>query len=377
MLKSKQNKHYFKIAFFVTASIVSGGVILFLLYNLRTAGRVFASVWTSLTPVWTGIVIAYLLNPLLKLFEEKCKMKRVWAVTCTVITALLALFGFFALVLPQIVSSLFRLSTVLDSIPYYFGQIRDGIGKMFGETSSAYLVLKQPVVDIGERLTELWEGFKPGMLDYLARIGGVAFNFIANFLIGFIIAVNLLDVKEKLARQMGMIVFVVAGKSKSEKIFRFLRRVDDVFRKYLVGLISDAGIVGAICFIVCIGVGADYPLLIGVLIGVTNIIPFFGPFIGTIPAAFIIFMSGGIFKALWFVIFMLILQQIDGNIITPRIQGGAVGVPPFWALIAIITGGGLFGFWGLILATPVFAIIYTLTKEFAEKRINEQLVTEN
>jgi predicted PurR-regulated permease PerM len=249
--------------------------------------------------------------------------------------------------------------------------MRDWIGKIFGETSSVYLASKQPIIEIGTRVDGMWKAFKPEMLNYLAQIGGTAFNFLANFLIGFVIAVNLLGSKEKLARQIGSLTFAITGKERSEKIFCFVKRVDNVFRKYLVGLISDAGIVGSICFIVCIGIGADYPLLIGVLIGVTNIIPFFGPFIGTIPAAFIIFMSGGMFKALWFVIFMLILQQIDGNIITPRVQGGAVGVPPFWALVAIITGGGLFGFWGLILATPVFAIIYTLIKEFAEKRIEK------
>ena len=117
--------------------------------------------------------------------------------------------------------------------------------------------------------------------------------------------------------------------------------------------------------------GFDYPLLISVIIGVTNIIPFFGPFIGGVPAAFILLMIDP-WEAVWFVVFLVILQQLDGNIIGVRIVGDSVGLPPLWSLVAILVGGGLFGFVGMILGTPAFGVLYTLLNRSAEKNLQKK-----
>jgi predicted PurR-regulated permease PerM len=154
----------------------------------------------------------------------------------------------------------------------------------------------------------------------------------------------------------------------SKKLLDYLDFVDRTFMGFITGKLLDSAIVGLICYIFCAIVGMPYALLVSVIVGVTNIIPFFGPFIGAVPSAFIILMVSPI-KCLVFVIFVIVLQQVDGNIIGPKILGSTVGINGFWVMFSIILGAGLFGFWGMLLGVPVFVVIYAAINGHVERKL--------
>ena len=140
---------------------------------------------------------------------------------------------------------------------------------------------------------------------------------------------------------------------------------------FITGKLLDSAIIGAICYIGCLIMNMPYALLVSVIIGVTNVIPFFGPFIGAIPSALLILLVDP-WKCLIFIIFIIILQQVDGNIIGPKILGGSIGINGFWVMFSIILFGGLFGFWGMLLGVPVFVVIYTGVTRLVDKRLKKK-----
>ena len=156
----------------------------------------------------------------------------------------------------------------------------------------------------------------------------------------------------------------------AEKIREGVAFTDRTFMGFINGKLLDSAIIGLICYIFCAIVNMPYALLVSVIVGVTNIIPFFGPLLGAVPSAFIILMANPL-KALIFVIFVIVLQQVDGNIIGPKILGNSIGIDGFWVMFSIILGAGLFGFWGMLLGVPVFVVIYTLLNDLVEKRLKK------
>ncbi|MDE7234924.1 MAG: AI-2E family transporter, partial [Ruminiclostridium sp.] len=216
-----------------------------------------------------------------------------------------------------------------------------------------------------------WADISKTISDFGTKNGGGDINFILgfkDFIIGFIIAVYFLSSKELLKSQVKKILFAFIGNSRVQHILRVSQRTNDIFIHYITGTLIDAFFIGCAAFIGATLIGTPYPLLMAVIIGVTNIIPFFGPFIGGIPCCFLVLLEDPM-KMLWFALFILVLQQIDGNLLKPILFGETMGLPAMWVLISIIVGGGLFGFAGVLLGVPVFALIYMLAKEFLEGRL--------
>ena len=184
-----------------------------------------------------------------------------------------------------------------------------------------------------------------------------AVKYVANAFVGLLIMVYLLNYKERLFAIMRKLVNATCSTKRKARLYEFASIVNETFIGFIVGRIIDSFIIGVLTCIVMKIFGIPFALMISVIVGVTNVIPFFGPFIGAIPSVFILMLEQPI-QALYFVIIIIVIQQIDGNIIGPKIVGNAIGISSFWVLISVLVGGGLFGFYGMALGVPVFAVIY-------------------
>ena len=267
-------------------------------------------------------------------------------------------------VIPQLAES-FSLFT--GNIETYLSNLRgflDSVAENFHMEDTFYPALENIVKGTLENLSGIVVGAVPKILDVTMSIA----LWTINIGIGFVLSIYILAGKKTFLEMTKKFISVFFNEKVQDKIFEVSELTYKTFSGFISGRLLDASVVGILCFIGMTIFGFDYPLLISVIICVTNIIPFFGPFIGGIPSAFILLMIDP-WEALWFVIFLVVLQQLDGNIIGVRIVGDSVGLPPMWSLVAIILGGGLFGFVGMILGTPAFAVVYTLINRSAAKRL--------
>jgi predicted PurR-regulated permease PerM len=198
-----------------------------------------------------------------------------------------------------------------------------------------------------------------------------AVSYVANAFVGLLIMVYLLNYKERLFAIMRKIVNATCGQKRKAALYEFASIVNETFIGFIVGRIIDSFIIGVLTFIVLTVCKIPFALMISVIVGITNVIPFFGPFIGAIPSVFILMLERPIY-AFYFVIIILIIQQIDGNIIGPKIVGNAIGISSFWVLISVLVGGGLFGFAGMALGVPVFAVIYRYIDKITTARLKHK-----
>ena len=270
-------------------------------------------------------------------------------------------------VIPQLAES-FSLFT--GNIETYLSNLRgflDSVAENFHMEDTFYPALENIVKGTLENLSGIVVGAVPQILDVTMSIA----LWTINIGIGFVLSIYILAGKKTFLDITKNFVSTFFNEKAQDKIFEVSELTYKTFSGFISGRLLDASVVGILCFIGMTIFGFDYPLLISVIICVTNIIPFFGPFIGGIPSAFILLMIDP-WEAWWFVIFLVVLQQLDGNIIGVRIVGDSVGLPPMWSLVAIILGGGLFGFVGMILGTPAFAVVYTLINRSAAKRLKRK-----
>ena len=198
-----------------------------------------------------------------------------------------------------------------------------------------------------------------------------AVNYVANAFVGLLIMVYFLNYKERLFAIMRKIVNATCGQKRKASLYEFASIVNETFIGFIVGRIIDSFIIGVLTFIVLTICNIPFALMISVIVGITNVIPFFGPFIGAIPSIFILMLEKPVY-ALYFVIIILIIQQIDGNIIGPKIVGNAIGISSFWVLMSVLIGGGLFGFAGMALGVPVFAVIYRYIDKITTARLKHK-----
>ena len=211
----------------------------------------------------------------------------------------------------------------------------------------------------------------PGLGNIVSNVAGGVYVFLRglyNLVIGIIVSVYILGRLEAFGAGFKRIMYCVFTVEAADKIFDGIRFTDSTFMGFISGKLLDSAIIGLICYIFCAITNMPYALLVSVIIGVTNIIPFFGPFIGAVPAGIIILLVNPP-KCLLFVIFIIILQQVDGNLIGPKILGNSTGISGFWVMFSIILGAGLFKFWGMLLGVPVFVVIYTLVNNLIRRKL--------
>jgi predicted PurR-regulated permease PerM len=347
----------------------------FLIYRFQGFGDAISKLTGILMPFIYGAVIAYLLKPvcncvedfLRRLLPEKMgTAANMLAVTISLLFGILVVYALIMMIVPQLITSVTTLyytarNNLNDFVDWASHQeIIASNQKLLDFIETSYDNLQDTLDNIVR--TKL----VPSMQSLLsgAALGVMSFvTFLKNIVIGLIVSVYLLASRKKFGQQGKLILYSLVKPRWANLIMEEIRYADRMFGGFINGKILDSAIIGVLCYIACLIFKFPSALLVSVIIGVTNVIPFFGPFIGAIPATLLILIQNPI-KALWFVLFVLVLQQVDGNIIGPKILGNTTGLSSFWVLFAILLFGGLWGFVGMIIGVPLFAVIYDVLKKF-------------
>lgn len=367
--------------------VIIGASIAFFLFllNFELIRGFLAELLKVLTPFIVGFAIAYLLNPVLNFFENTifcfigsksrgAKLRRVLAIIATMLSAIIVLTTLVSIIIPLLSESV---TTLFNNTQSYIVQLEEyiyDIAEQFEVETSGF----DEMFATWEKMTTNFVGFAqerlPKILNYLPNL----FDFskqltsgISSALIGIVISIYLLYGKEKFAAQIKKLGYALLKSKNMDRIVDVARFSHKTFNGFIVGKLIDSLIIGVLAFISTEILRMPFPLLLSVIIGVTNIIPFFGPIVGGIIGGVIVLMVDPT-KALWFAIFVVILQQLDGNVIGPKILGDSTGLPALWVMFAIIVFGGMFGFVGMFVGVPFFSVIYALTREYAERKLEEK-----
>ena len=349
-----------------------------LINNVEPLYGVFQAIFVALSPFIYGIGIAFLLNPLRKIIEYswlgktklKPRTKKIIASFGALFIGIIMLFVFFSILIPQMISSI---QTFLSSFEGYVDSARN-----FFESNNFFsddlLKTLNPVIDKGVSMLGDWVSNLASSLNAILMYSVIFAKSVMNFLIGMIIALYILLDEVNLKRQMKKVLYALLPEKTTKGILRTTRLTINTFNSFVAGKAVDSLIIGILCYIILSFMKMPYTPLISVVVGVTNMIPVFGPFLGAVPSILILLLVDP-FKALEFSIFILILQQVDGNIIGPRILGGAVGLPTLYVMFAIIIGGALFGIVGMFIGVPVFSVIFVLVSEFIHRQLDKKNIT--
>ena len=328
-----------------------------------------------LQPFFMGFIIAYLLDFFLRFFEQKVfetkwfkktkiKSKRVLGLFLTYAITILLLGSFIQFVLPQLIDSIVKL---INDIPSYIVKSTNIASELF----SKYNLSDEYLSIVNENLKKLLDYSIKVATDLVPVLANLLKNIAAsiwNIILGFIISIYLLKDKEKFLLLGRKIIYASLPLNFAKKVIKLVKKSNYIFGKFLFGKLLDSFIVGIVTFIVLVVFNMPYPTLISVIIAVTNIVPFFGPFMGAIPS-FLIILIVSPSKAGWFLLIILIIQQIEGNLIVPKILGKSMGMSAFWILFAILVAGKFFGVAGMVLGVPMFAVLYSLIKELIEEKL--------
>ena len=359
--------------------------LIFFFINIEKFWGMLRGFLTILTPFFIGFLIAYILNfpfkflygtafgkmgakrPLLKKLRLPLALLITYAGTFAIFAALIMV------LIPQIINNL---SALLKDFPTYY----DSIQKFVTELTTSIAKLNLPfansvsVDDIVKGVTNFFTGSQDitkGVLNWLQGFLSNAATGLYNFLMGIVISIYFLIYKEQLCMSVKRLAVAFIPIKFLPKLYEIVDITDTKCGRFLVGDILDSAVIGVIFFVVLSIFGFPYASLIAVLCGVSNIIPFFGPFIGAVPSAFILLLIDP-WLAFWFVIIAVVIQQIDGNILKPKIIGNQVGLSSFWVLFSVIVGGALFGVPGFILGTPIYAVLYSLIAKRARNSIDDK-----
>lgn len=361
--------------------------LVFAFVHIGTLAAAGGKLLDVLSPVIYGVILAYLINPIYKVIYNKAfyavgakkgktRLRCALSLALTYIFVFCMIFLFFLILVPQLEESYFSLvsqiTTLVSDASVWVNELMSagGIAEwLFGKLLSDFSA-SEISSTLQKVLTESYDMVSTVTPYLLSLVSGFVIAA-KNWIIGLIISVYLLASKETLCAQIEKIVIALLKKDRAKKTQEFLYYVDHTFGRFLLGKILDSIIIGIFTFILMSIFGIPYTPLISVIVGVTNVIPFFGPFIGAIPSIFIVLIADPL-KALWCALLILIIQQIDGNIIGPKIIGDTTGISSLWIVISIIVFGGLFGLVGMIIAVPLFSIIYKLIKDAVERRLSEQ-----
>ncbi|MCI8540087.1 MAG: AI-2E family transporter [Erysipelotrichaceae bacterium] len=352
-------------------------VIFFAFYNLTALKSYFAGLFGLISPFILGFAIAFLLNKPMMFIEEKGLNKlrikqghkRTLAAIAALILGIFIVGLFFYLLIPQLWESIHSL---VETFPKYISDFQifveamieenhldlDEIQKLFGNQ------------DIFARLTD----FVSNALPQMARLSYGFMNMLLNVVLGIMSALYMLLDKEKLCRHTRIAVYALLPNDTAEYLITTSRKTADIFNNFIVGKAIDSLIIGVLCYIGMSILQLPYAILLSVIVGITNMIPVFGPFIGAVPGVFILMIIHPI-DAVYFALFILLLQQFDGNILGPLILGDKLGLPSLWILFAVCVGGGLFGIIGMFIGVPLFAVVYMLAKELFAYRLQKKQMT--
>ena len=349
-------------------------IFFFLIYRFDGFGSAISTLTGILMPFIYGAVIAYLLKPVCNSIEsflrrfipEKMNgLINALSVALTILFGLLLVYALVMMIVPQLITSVTTLyytaQANITRFMYWANHLEfiENNEQIMELLNSAYAALNTNL-DTWIKNTLL-----PSMQNIVSGAAIGVLNVVTmakNLIIGIIVAVYMLASRKRFVQQGKLVLHSIVRPRWAQLITEEVKYADRMFGGFINGKIMDSAIIGVLCYIGCLIFKFPSALLVSVIIGVTNVIPFFGPFIGAIPATLLILIQNPI-KALWFVLFVLVLQQLDGNIIGPKILGNTTGLSSFWVLFAILLFGGLWGFVGMIVGVPLFAVIYDVIKK--------------
>ncbi|MBR4426019.1 MAG: AI-2E family transporter [Oscillospiraceae bacterium] len=375
----------------LTAFLVIAASLLFylILSNLGPLGEALGRLLEILSPFIWGLVFAYLLFPLLRIYsrnlftplfrwllrknprreERTVKLARGFSVFLCILTLAVILAGLLMLVVPQLYNTVERL--VVNSSTY-IARADEWIQKTMEHHPEVDSTVREAFGDLSNGLVS-WatDNLLPEMKSLLGNVASNVYNIfrgIYNGIIGVVVSVYVLYDKEGFSARSKKLLYCVVSLDTAEQILKGVRFTNQVFMSYLSGKILDSVIVGLICYIGCLILRIPFAILSSSIVAVSNLIPFFGPVVGAVIATLFILLESPV-KALVFVVFAVILQQFDGNVLGPRILGNRVGVRGFWIMFSILLGAGLFGFPGMLLGVPVFVVLYSLLRGMMNRRL--------
>lgn len=377
-MKIKWDSKYLTISVYAFL-VICASIIFYLIASQVTRFQIkVGEILSIFLPIIIGFIMAYLFNFVLEFYEKTIlnfeflnkrtnKIKRIIGLVLTYTTVTLLFFLFLKFLLPQLVNSIMGL---VDDLPRHIKKATD----LVDEFNSKYEIPEQYY----NYIIDTWNDYKNTIIEFATNLipilGNVVkkvFASIWNIVLGVIVSIYLLTDKESFFALSRKITTSLFSEKRAERIFELTKRTDSIFGKFITGKILDSFIVAIMIFVIMKIFKIPYTTLISFIIGITNIIPFFGPFIGAVPATILILLVSPI-KALWFIIIIIVVQQIDGNIIGPKILGDSLGISAFWILFSLLIGGKLFGFIGLIIGVPLFVFVYSLIKDVIEARLKEK-----
>ena len=361
---------------FTLAGLLLIGVY-FLILNMQVLEANLLRFIGVLTPFIYGTILAFLIGPFVRFFEFslfgmfkwKSGTKRLLAVMLTLLILIELTILFFSFIIPQIVLSLGSISVKL---PEYVIILEDLLNEWM-RVINLNQDLSSLILDSSENLLQSFvstlQAFVPKLLDYSWQLTMTIFNLI----VGVAIAVYITLDKERFVLQVKKMHYYIFGQKITDDLIDLSRLSLNMMHRFILGKALDSLIIGVICYLGMLLLKLEYPVLISVVIGITNMIPVFGPFIGAVPGALILLIVSPI-QALWFILFIIVLQQFDGNYLGPRILGDSMGLPSLWIMFAIIVGGGYFGLVGMFLGVPIFAVIYLVFKRQIHNKLNDKAI---
>ena len=385
-------KRYLKIGITGAAILASGILCAFVLFKMRVIIELLKGITGILKPFLYGAVIAYLLAPLCNKIEEKLfqtfpkanrKAKRFIcfiAIVISLCVALAIVWMVIMLIIPQVWDSVMK---IIDMVPQKITILNNWIEHMLENQTDLQAYFEAFANQAESHINSLLN------VDTIQKVQSIinslsvqvfgVLGVLKNISLGFLISAYLLGSRKLFGAQAGLILHGVFPDKWAGIIEEEIRYTDKMFNGFLVGKIIDSAIIGLLCFAGLSFMGFEAPAFIGVIIGITNIIPFFGPFIGAIPCGLLLLLENPM-HCLYFIIFIFVLQQLDGNVIGPKILGNTTGVSSFWVLFSILLFGGMWGVVGMVIGVPLFAVIYDIIRKLVyrglRKHKRESMITD-
>lgn len=371
--------------------VASGIVFYFALLRLTDISGIFAKAVDVLKPFLYGSLIAFLLNPIVKQVDailtpmlekhaksrEKAeKLSRTAGIALSIVILCAVIAGLFNMLIPELYQSI---RSLVFTLPRQINELMDSLNEIVKDDSNIGVMVRTFV----EQATDTFQNWlrnnffrqandimtllTTGVIDFVGEI--------VNALIGIIVSIYILYSKEMFGKQGKKLTYALFSSRHANIVLHVTQKANEIFGGFLVGKIIDSAIIGVLCFLGLTVLNMPYTLLVSVIVGVTNVIPFFGPYIGAIPSTVLIILDDPM-KGLYFLIFILVLQQLDGNFIGPKILGSSTGLSSFWVIFAILLGGGMFGFVGMLLGVPTFAVIYYIIQMLINGRLHAKNLPE-
>ncbi|MBE5871568.1 MAG: AI-2E family transporter [Lachnospiraceae bacterium] len=379
-------------------SVIAASMVFYdLLFSGKNIATFFDKTFTILRPITYGLVLGYLFTPVVNwmercLFTPICK-KAGWAsdtvkakkrmrglsISITLVMFISAIYGLISMIIPQLVSSITSIATQL---PTYEKNLENFITKLLRDNPQIETMANSLLAEYSTEFS-VWLN---KLLPQLGKVGNLLkevsasllglVKILFNLVIGIILSIYVLSSKEVFAAQAKKIIYALFEQKSANQLIKDFRAVNKTFGGYISAKLLDSLIIGILCFIGISILGMPYTVLIAVIVGVTNIIPFFGPYIGAIPSIILILMVDPV-KALYFTVFVLILQQFDGNILGPKLLGDSTGLSSFWVVTSITLFGGHFGIIGMAIGVPVFAVIYAGVRRWITRMLTAKKLATN